>query len=244
MTELEIMRHAKGYIDKLANGVDPLTGNELPDSDIVNNVRISRCLFYVSGILEKVIANGGEIGKRGKIVKRPFSIDPALLSRYEFDDYPVFISVIVKKINDLINNDEIEKLKTSDVNGFLIKAGLLRKEESFSGKSYYRPTDAGRSVGISTEQKVNKSGTPYTAIMYNAAAQKFILDNIEAVIEISNSMFNSFENHGKPWTEEDEDLVVTMFGEGKSVKEIAVALKRKPAAVKSKMIALDLIDEE
>ena len=45
MTELEIMQHAKDYLDKLAKGIDPLTGREVPEGEIINNVRISRCLF-------------------------------------------------------------------------------------------------------------------------------------------------------------------------------------------------------
>ncbi len=59
MEELDVMKRAQSYIESLANGKDPLTGNELPDADIVNNVRISRCLFYVSDVLKKVIDNGG-----------------------------------------------------------------------------------------------------------------------------------------------------------------------------------------
>ena len=55
MTELEIMQHAKGYLDKLAKGIDPLTDREVPENDIINNVRISRCLFYVSDVLRQVI---------------------------------------------------------------------------------------------------------------------------------------------------------------------------------------------
>lgn len=35
MTELDILRHAKGYLDKLADGVDPLTGEPVPADDIV-----------------------------------------------------------------------------------------------------------------------------------------------------------------------------------------------------------------
>ena len=40
MTDLEIMQHAKGYLDKLAQGIDPLTGQEVPENDVINNVRI------------------------------------------------------------------------------------------------------------------------------------------------------------------------------------------------------------
>ncbi len=51
-TELDTMKHAKEYIDKLANGIDPFTDKPVPDDDIVNNVKLSRCFFYISGILE------------------------------------------------------------------------------------------------------------------------------------------------------------------------------------------------
>lgn len=40
MTELEMINRAKTYIDKLANGVNPLTDEPVSENDIVNNVRI------------------------------------------------------------------------------------------------------------------------------------------------------------------------------------------------------------
>ena len=42
------------WISKLANGMNPIDGSSLPDSDIVNNVHISRCLFFVSDLLEEI----------------------------------------------------------------------------------------------------------------------------------------------------------------------------------------------
>ena len=51
MTELETMQRAKMYLDKLANGINPLTDQPASDSDCINQVRISRCLFYVSDVL-------------------------------------------------------------------------------------------------------------------------------------------------------------------------------------------------
>ena len=66
MTELEKMQREKMCIDKLANGIDPLTDNEMTDDRTLNNVRVSRCLFYVSEVLGKVIDNGGEVGRKSK----------------------------------------------------------------------------------------------------------------------------------------------------------------------------------
>ena len=59
MTELEKMQRAKMYIDKMANGINPIDDTAAPENDVINNVRISRCFFYVSDILRQVIENGG-----------------------------------------------------------------------------------------------------------------------------------------------------------------------------------------
>ena len=61
MTELETMQRAKMYLDKLAQGIDPISGQEIPNDSVLNNVRLARCFFYVSGILDQVIANGGRV---------------------------------------------------------------------------------------------------------------------------------------------------------------------------------------
>ena len=59
MTELEKIAYAKSFIDKLANGINPIDDSIIPDGDVVNNVRLSRCFFYVSDILRQVVDNGG-----------------------------------------------------------------------------------------------------------------------------------------------------------------------------------------
>ena len=59
MTELEKIERARMYMDKLANGINPIDDTMVPDEDIINNVRLSRCFFYVSDILRQVIENGG-----------------------------------------------------------------------------------------------------------------------------------------------------------------------------------------
>ena len=73
MTELEIMQCAKMYMDKLAQGIDPISDQEVPEDSVLNNVRLARCFFYVSDVLGQVIANGGRIGEKPKL--QPFSID-------------------------------------------------------------------------------------------------------------------------------------------------------------------------
>ena len=42
MTELEKIERAKMYMDKLANGINPIDDTMAPDDDLINNVRLSR----------------------------------------------------------------------------------------------------------------------------------------------------------------------------------------------------------
>ena len=59
MTDLETLELAKSYMEKLANGIHPITGTAIPDGDVVNDVRLSRCFFYVADVLRQVIERGG-----------------------------------------------------------------------------------------------------------------------------------------------------------------------------------------
>jgi hypothetical protein len=42
-------------MDKLANGIDPITDAELPGDSALNNIRLSRCFFFVSDVLRRAI---------------------------------------------------------------------------------------------------------------------------------------------------------------------------------------------
>ncbi|MBR2742808.1 MAG: hypothetical protein IKD89_04375 [Clostridia bacterium] len=182
MTELETMQRAKMYLDKLANGIDPLTDRPVPDGDSINQVRISRCLFYVSGVLEKVIENGGQIGRPERIKKEPFMISPEELKRFNVSERPVTVSAFTAMVNELIDQSVMKRLTHRSVTAFLIRCGMLEEIKTADGRTRKEPTEQGRSIGISTEEHTGMTGT-YRVTVYNAEAQQFILDNIYAVID-------------------------------------------------------------
>lgn len=55
MNDNQKLLKAKSYLDKLANGINPVTNEIVPESDTINNIHISRCLFYISDVLRNVI---------------------------------------------------------------------------------------------------------------------------------------------------------------------------------------------
>ncbi len=87
MTEIKKLEYTKSFIDKLANGINPLDDTPIPEGDLLNNARLSRCMFYVSDVLRQVIENGG-LQKVKKASKLQFSIASKQLSKYRFGEYP------------------------------------------------------------------------------------------------------------------------------------------------------------
>ena len=241
MTELEIMQHAKNYLDKLAQGIDPLTGQEVPEDDVINNVRISRCLFYVSDVLRQVIENGGIQVKTVKnSEKTPFMLSPEERGSYPFGDWPVTASVISQRLNELAASETMQKLKTTSITKFLLQSGLLFEEEGSSGSKKKRPTETGRQLGISTAQRMGQNGE-YTAVVYDREAQQFVLDNLDAIIAINTVPLH--ENQGKPWEPEEDDYLRRAFQEGTEVKELSAELKRTREAIRARLKKLGLMQE-
>ena len=241
MTELEIMQHAKTYLDKLAQGIDPLTNREVPEDDIINNARISRCLFYVSDVLRQVIENGGVIGapaKKGALA--PYALSFEERSRYTFGDWPLSASQIAQRLNELVDLETMQKLKTTSITKFLLQSGLLFEEEGPSGNKNKRPTEAGRKLGISTQQRMGQNGD-YTAVVYSQEAQQFILDNLDAIIGINATPLH--ENQGKSWEPEEDAYLRKAVQTGVDIKGISAELKRTRAAIRARLEKLGLIKQ-
>lgn len=186
MTELDIIKRAKMYIDKLSNGVNPIDNTTVGESDIVNNERISKCLCYVSEILEKVIANGG-FEKKHRVKKIPFEITDEQLTAFEYSDTPIGITEIAGRINALVDLEMMKNLKVTAVTEYLVDIDMLSVQRLQDGKTRKVPTENGRSLGISSEKRVAAfSGMEYTAVLYNRNAQEFILENLGGIIEKNN----------------------------------------------------------
>lgn len=185
MTEIEKFQYTKDFIDMLANGVNPLDGKPVSEGDIVNNVRISRCLFYVSDILRQIIENGG-ITKATKSGKKPFSLTDEQLQFFIYSKKSIPISEIAKRLNDLQDDEDMKKLSHTNFYGWLLDNGILCEVETKSGKKAKRPTPKGNELGVTVETRIGKNGE-YPVTVYNMDAQKLIIDNFEEILSHTKS---------------------------------------------------------
>ena len=185
MTELETIAHAKKYLDEMANGKNPLTGEAVSETDLINNVRISRCLFFVSDILRRILDQGGVTPpKRGD--KAPFYLTPEQLLGFAFSDQPIPVSEITRRINALIDDNTMKTLRYSSITEYLMNYGFLYEVTLPTGNTTKRPTDSGNEIGLSVEERTSTYGN-YLVTLYNSEAQHFIIDNFSAILEIANT---------------------------------------------------------
>ena len=201
-TEIEKLQRAKLYIEKLANGIDPITDSPVGDNDCVNNVRIARCFFYISGILDGVIQNGGYVGKKPSVSKQKFNLTAEQLADFQYSEIPITISEITNRINAMVK-DDMTKLKSSSISSFLVENGILEEIELSNGKKRKVPTQKGSIFGITTEVRIGTYG-PYHVNLYNDAAQHCIIDNMDQITEINNRSKRNGEQNGSDSNNETE----------------------------------------
>lgn len=230
MTELETLNHAKAYMEKLARGINPLDDSIIPDNDVVNNVRLSRCFFYVADVLRQVIDNGG-ITKQPKGKKLPFYLTAEQREAFAFSEDPLTISEVANRVNDLIAMDIMVRFSRTTLTEWLLSIGLIQAELQENGTLSKKPTAEGERLGITLENRVGNNGV-FRVVVYNMDAQHFIIDNIDSVIDFGKI---GKENQWKPWTTEQDQNLLDLYQKDSSIEEIATVMKRNCGAIRSRL---------
>ena len=186
MTELEKIEYTKVFIGKLANGINPLDDTPIPDGDLTNHVRLSRCFFYVSDILRRVIENGGITApdvrptRQKKPEKQEFLLSEEVRATLQASEDPVSVSEIAKRLNELIDQETMKKISAAKINLWLLEQGFLKTIKLANNKQRRTPTHQGSEIGIFTEERVGQYGK-YIAVLFSSAAQQFVYDHIAAI---------------------------------------------------------------
>ncbi len=229
MSEAEKLRLAKAYIDKLADGIDPISGRPVPESDVINDVRVSRCLFFVSETLGKLLGqcDARRPEKQKKAAKKQPSISFEKRGQFAYSSMPITASDIASRINKLIDEENEQKISYLMIATWLTEIGMLEWRKDAQGKWRRRPTKQAVENGITVSGRSGKDGS-YTVVVYSDEAQSFIVDNIDSVIAAENG---SAVNAGKPWTAEEDAQLREMFLDGKTAGETARRLGRNTSAV-------------
>lgn len=174
------------YLQRIADGKNPVTNHPAMSSDVLNNPNVCRCMEFVQEILEAVKDNHYMVGSRTKrsddYLKEPFPLES--LSGYVYRE-DCSITRIVSQINEAVDTEKYRKMSYMPITQWLKRYEYLSEELSFSkGKKKTVCTEKGREIGIYSEETISRQGAQYLAILYNEQAQRFIIDHIPEMMKV------------------------------------------------------------
>lgn len=181
MIDMEKIITAKVWIEKLANGINPLNDELVKDDDLINNVHISRCLFYVAELLGEIKVKKTAERRGGKT----FYLSSKDAANIQIST-PNGIANFVRLVNGNIPTD-MKQLPVSQVIKWLRNEGLLQEVSKEDGHKTNLPTEKGNRLGIITEIQKNADGLEYQRVIYSIGAQRFLLNNIESIVASINT---------------------------------------------------------
>lgn len=177
MIDKSKLKTAQMWIEKLANGINPLTSEPVKEDDVINNVHISRCLFFVSEMLKKVKTT--ESASDGK---KPFwmsASDAAKIATTASSGIVQFTKTVSEGIPE-----DMKPLSVAAVTKWLRNNGYLYESSKDGKHKANLPTEKGNQLGITVRFQLNPEGQEFQQVVYDTAAQRFILNNIEAIASI------------------------------------------------------------
>ena len=174
MEELDVLKRAQFYVEQMANGVNPLTGEIIDENDFVNNVRISRCLFFVNEKLKELIDNGGEVGAKKRRAKEKFVFNKDKIDAINTEDRAICLSEIIRNVKKAY--DDRCRLTYADVASILQEKGLLIANDGAGPKLVASPQ--AEQFGIRSELVHGRDGDYYRTL-YDLRGQKLVLSLLE-----------------------------------------------------------------
>ena len=180
MNEIDKLRRAKLYMDKLSGGVDPNSGMRVHEDDIVRDSRVIACFEYISRVLEWEIEsfeNRPAAPKKQR--RRRVFINDDQFSQLQLNYGECKVSDIANEINRVIVDNGTKKMQASWINDWLESIGMICRNAD--GRRV--ATAEGGEIGISSKLKTRANGEEYYLNLYSIQAQSFIFDNLRAIID-------------------------------------------------------------
>ncbi len=186
MTERERMNYAKLYLEKMADGINPLNGEPVAPDDLVRDPHISNCLMYVADIVAAVLENGGteeQPEPRERRSRRSdYYITDEQRSQLQVTEEPAYVSDIARELSKFSKENGCKQLSAAKLNLWLLSVGMLEERDIGRGNPAKVATSAGEAIGIRSEDAIDGKGQPFFRTLYSKDAQQFVLDNLDGIL--------------------------------------------------------------
>ncbi len=179
--DMEKLNMALVYVDRIADGKDPISDLPAEEDATMNDPEVIRCMFFVKEALTMLKNNNGIVGRPSELKKRDFPIET--LTSFVYEENKT-VTRLTEQLNAGINDVEYKKLTYKTISGWLKQNGYLQEtEDDTLGKKVTISTEKGQEIGITHSLRTNRSGVTYYRVEYDKTAQEFVVQNLPEMIE-------------------------------------------------------------
>ena len=124
------------YIDRMAEGKNPVKNVDVEDDSVLNNPNVIRCMYFVKEILEAVQENDGVIGgRKAKPSKTPFPYE--CLSDFQYME-DTSIAHFMAQLKGLARDPNVHGIGTKPVTDWLKAQGYFGQIYGEDATASYR----------------------------------------------------------------------------------------------------------
>jgi hypothetical protein len=179
--EKEKIAKAKEFVQKMAGGINPLNGEQIENDSVLNDPRMVRCLYFIQDVLQAAI--DGQL-RTGNVMPEDFVITSDEKAKVQFPQGRIGVNEFARCVNKVIDLNKSKKLTGVELNRKLKKMGVLSEEMLDNGKKRTALSEKSHEYGIDTEKR-HFNGNEYEMVLFNEAGKKFLLDNLDKIMECS-----------------------------------------------------------
>ena len=178
------MQELKSNINLLLEGIDPQSNLKFENDSILAskfNKNLLREVCELIDLMIKINATNSKIDNR---YKEDFHIPKDICDEIKLSESPIPVSTFTYTLNAKIDTVFVKKLRATQITSWLYLQGYLSEVEHEDGKRFKVLTDTSRLIGLTSKEMINSFGRKYPVILYNTEAQKFVIDNLDAIARV------------------------------------------------------------
>lgn len=177
VTDMEKLQKARLVLQKMVDGVNPLTGELIESDHFLQDPRIVRCLLFISDALKR------QVDETAYKLHRPemFTIDNEVISRVELPAGKIGVTEFSRCINQVIDLTQSRKLTGAELNKRLKQLGILSETVNSEGKVVTVINDKSANYGFEMERRIYNE-REYDMVLMNDKGKQFLLDNLQTIM--------------------------------------------------------------
>ena len=167
---------AKQILEKMANGIHPLTDQQVEEHHFLQDPRVIHPLFLLLNHLNQPKTTHTK-------APRKYVITQEQLATVELPNHPIGINDFCNRVNEKLDLSISKKISGKVLNDRLKQLGILSEEITEEGKKRSIINHTSASYGISTIER-SFNGRPYQQVVFDDIGKKFLLRNLYNLLEV------------------------------------------------------------